>query len=52
MKNKRITNQIVAASLLLASAALAADMPTGFPDQSAQFDLLLMPSDVATGPDG
>jgi tripartite motif-containing protein 2/3 len=27
-------------------------MPTGVPNQSAEFDLLLMPSDVATGRDG
>ena len=38
--------------LLLASVALAADMPTGSPNQSAEIDALLMPSDVAVGKDG
>jgi DNA-binding beta-propeller fold protein YncE len=37
---------------VLASAALAADMPTGSPNQSAEFDLLLMPSDVAIAGNG
>ena len=52
MKSKRINAQLASAGLLLASAALAADMPTGAPNQSAQLDLLLMPSDVATGREG
>ena len=38
--------------LLLASAVLADDMPTGAPNQAAEFESLLMPSDVATGRDG
>jgi len=52
MKSKRITTQLCSASLLLASVALAADMPTGAPNQAAQLDLLLMPSDVAIASDG
>jgi tripartite motif-containing protein 71 len=52
MTSKRFTIQIALASLLLASTALAADMPTGAPNQSAQFDLLLMPSDVAISGNG
>jgi DNA-binding beta-propeller fold protein YncE len=52
MKNRRITIQLASASVLLASAALAADMPTGAPNQSTQLDLLLMPSDVAIASGG
>ena len=52
MRSKRIINQLASASLLLASAALAADMPTGAPNQSADLDLLLMPSDVAVAGNG
>ena len=52
MKNRRITFQLASASLLVASATLAADMPTGAPNQSAQLDLLLMPSDVAVASGG
>jgi hypothetical protein len=52
MKSKRLTSQLASASLLLASVALADDMPTGAPNQSAQLDMLLMPSDVAIASDG
>ena len=36
----------------MAPVAAAADIPTGSPNQTAQFDILLMPSDVAIGSDG
>ena len=52
MKSKRSTRILVPIGLLLASAALAADMPTGAPNQAAEIDALLMPSDVAIGKDG
>ena len=52
MKSNRIRSSLGVSGLLLASAALAADMPTGAPNQSAQLDLLLMPSDVAIAGNG
>jgi hypothetical protein len=52
MKSKRVINNLAPLSVLLASVALAADMPTGAPNQTAQLDLLLMPSDVAIASDG
>ncbi len=52
MTCRRSVRNLAAAGLMLASAALAADMPTGAPNQAAQLDMLLMPSDVAIANDG
>jgi hypothetical protein len=52
MKYKRLNQVITLSGLALVSVALAADMPTGTPNQSAQLDLLLMPSDVAIAGNG
>jgi tripartite motif-containing protein 71 len=52
MKSEFIVRALGLAGLLFASLAFAADMPTGAPNQAAQLDLLLMPSDVAIASDG
>jgi DNA-binding beta-propeller fold protein YncE len=52
MRNKRIVRDLVSVSMLLTTVALAADMPIGPPNQTAELDMLLMPSDVAIGSDG
>jgi DNA-binding beta-propeller fold protein YncE len=51
MKSKqRICGSVIAA-LATAGAAMAADHPTGSPNQQSEFELLSMPSDVAIGKD-
>jgi DNA-binding beta-propeller fold protein YncE len=52
MDSKGIIHTLGSASLLFASLVLAADLPTGAPNQTAQLDLLLMPSDVAIAGNG
>lgn len=52
MKNRRILRDLAPVSALLTTLALAADMPTGMPNQMGELDMLLMPSDVAIGSDG
>lgn len=52
MKSKQVIDGLALAGLLLSSIVLAADMPTGAPNQAAQLDPLLMPSDVAIARDG
>ena len=52
MTSRRIIRDLVSATLLFVSGGLAADMLTGAPNQTAQLDMLLMPSDVAIGSDG
>jgi DNA-binding beta-propeller fold protein YncE len=52
MKNRRILDSLAGAGLLLISVALAAEMQTGAPNQMAELDMLLMPSDVAIGSEG
>jgi DNA-binding beta-propeller fold protein YncE len=52
MTNNRVSSYLGLAGLLLVSVAVAADMPTGAPNQAAQLDMLLMPSDVAIASDG
>ncbi len=52
MKSKQLINGLALTGLLLSSIVLAADMPTGAPNQAAQLELLLMPSDVAIASDG
>jgi DNA-binding beta-propeller fold protein YncE len=52
MKSKQLIDGLALTGLLLSSIVLAADMPTGAPNQAAQLDLLLMPSDVAIASDG
>ena len=52
MRNRRIVRDLVSVSVLLTTVALAADMPIGPPNQTAELDMLLMPSDVAIGIDG
>ena len=49
MKYRRLNQAITLSGLALASIALAADHPTGSPNQQSEFDLLSMPSDVAIG---
>lgn len=52
MKSRRFTCSIAATGLLLASATLAADIPTGAPNLTAELRMLLLPSDVAIASDG
>ena len=52
MRNRRIIRSLAPASVLLTTLAVAADIPTGLPNQTAALDMLLMPSDVAIGSDG
>jgi tripartite motif-containing protein 71 len=52
MTNKRIVRVATIAALTLAGSALAADQPTGSPNQQAELNRLSMPSDVAIGKDG
>ena len=52
MKSKQINSTLGSVSLLLASLVLAADHPTGSPNQQAELDWLSMPSDVAIGSGG
>ena len=52
MRNRRIIRDLAAVSMLLATVALAADIPTGPANQTAELDMLLMPSDIAIGSDG
>ena len=49
MTSKRIVTGLAITVLALAGTALAADHPTGSPNQQAEFEWLSMPSDVATG---
>ena len=49
MTSKRIVRAVTIAALTLAGPALAADLPTGSPNQQAELDWLSMPSDVAIG---
>ena len=49
MTIKRIVSGLTITALTLAGTALAADHPTGSPNQQSEFDLLSMPSDVAIG---
>jgi DNA-binding beta-propeller fold protein YncE len=53
MRSKRIiqTFAFAVAGIALATAAFAADHPTGSPNQQSEFNLLSMPSDVAIGDD-
>jgi DNA-binding beta-propeller fold protein YncE len=52
MRNRRIFRSLAPASVLISTLAVAADIPTGSPNQKAVLDTLLMPSDVAIGSDG
>jgi DNA-binding beta-propeller fold protein YncE len=52
MRSRRIIGGVASAGVLFTTLALAADMPTGLPNQTAELDMLLMPSDVATAADG
>lgn len=52
MKSRRIIRHLAPVGVLFTAVALAADMPTGMPNQTAELDMLLMPSDVAIGSDG
>jgi DNA-binding beta-propeller fold protein YncE len=52
MRNRRIILNLAPVSVLIATLAVAADVPTGSPNQAAELDMLLMPSDVAIGSDG
>ena len=52
MRSNRIVQGLTIAALTLGGAVLAADHPTGSPNQQAEFEWLSMPSDVATGKDG
>jgi len=52
MKSKRIIHILATTCLLLVSATVCAQMPTGEPNQAGELDMLLMPSDVAVGSDG
>jgi DNA-binding beta-propeller fold protein YncE len=52
MRNRRIIRNLAPVSALLTTLALAADVPTGMPNQMAELEMLLMPSDVAVGSEG
>jgi DNA-binding beta-propeller fold protein YncE len=52
MTSKPIVWVLTIEALALAGTALAADHPTGSPNQQAELDWLSMPSDVAIGKDG
>ena len=52
MTSKRNIQILVFASLALAGATIAADLPTGSPKQQAELDSLSMPSDVGIGNGG
>ena len=52
MTNKRFIHNLATTGMLVISATVAAEMPTGEPNQVGQLEMLLMPSDVAIGNDG
>jgi len=52
MTNKGFIHTLVTTCMLVISATVAAEMPTGAPNQTGQLEMLLMPSDVAIGSDG
>ena len=51
MTNKRFIHNLATTGMLVMSATVAAEMPTGEPNQVGQLEMLLMPSDVAIGND-
>lgn len=52
MRSRRIIRNLAPVGALFTTLVLAADMPTGRPNQTVELDMLLMPSDVAIGSDG
>ena len=52
MKSKFISTVTTLSGLVVASSALAADIPTGSPNQQAEHEWLSMPSDTAINGNG
>jgi DNA-binding beta-propeller fold protein YncE len=52
MTSKRFIHKLAITCLSVVSVTVAAEMPTGEPNETGQLDMLLMPSDVAIGSEG
>ena len=52
MKNRTVIKLLVLSGLVSASGALAADIPTGSPNQASEYALLSLPSDAAINGNG